>query len=890
MQINHYSSGSGSELRRFYSNDRDPAIAPELAGILKDVEGLNDYVQIHPAGQGRIVANDSQPVYKPGPFLQRQHAHGTGTGFPAAHASVSGEPRTAGSRPDISGGLGGIEEVDLYNSEAYDVAALRRLSHCCNPLNNPGGSPKETSVAIIGENSMDFNDLSAFAAQYGMAYELWQVEIDSPSCCDSEMTLDIESATAMANSFGAEQNTAQVFAYEGGGTHLTDLLDAWQTVQSDDLARNASTSFGADEGSFGGLDPSISSFTDVINAMAAEGWSMVAATGDHGSTADCSHISVQFPASSPFLVAMGGTTLTLANHGGQPQYNSEVAWTGPGCNGGSGGSTNNGGGGGGCSTIESAGFWQSVTTNSAPCGTKRAIPDIALNAGTGQAYYYLGSWQYFAGTSIAAPAFGGMLAQINSYLLTLGNICASTHDQPCAGFGNPNPAIWFVGGLNSMGGGRNPFYDITSGCNGGDGQTGFCAGPSYDLATGWGSVNIFQLAWIINNYILAPGAKTAQINFSGPPTNAWYNSDQHVSFSITTPPFSGTSASVGVAGYSAQWDAVVPDILTHATPGSGDTFYDGPAKLGSSDYLGLAAAGSGCHTGHVRAWDNIGDETFDETYGPVCYDVDPPVVNCSVPGVVWSPTDVVVPCSASDALSGLANPIDVSFSLHTTVPFGTETANAFTPITFVADLAGNSTPLIFGPFEVDKKAPSIVITAPAATSYAIHQTIDANYACTDGGSGLATCVGTLGNGVLIDTTSPGAKTFSVNATDNVGNAGAQPVSYNVTYLIAPRFNPNQFTFGLLEDIRLQITDFKGVNLSRPNITLTATAVDGDPTKAKPLGFLDPGNKFFFVPGPPAFAFYDYLLDVHKLGAGTHTLSFTVQGDPVVHSVSFNLTK
>jgi hypothetical protein len=195
---------------------------------------------------------------------------------------------------------------------------------CCNPTQNPGGTPKETSIAIIGVNKIAESDLTAFASQYGMAVSLSQVELNGPSCCNSEMTLDIESATAFSNSFGSFENTAHIYAYEGGGTHISDHLDAWEEAHSRDQARVASTSFGAFEDHYGGLDPSISDFTDVINAMAAEGWTIIAASGDHGATDSCEGRSVSFPASDPYVLAAGGTTLALTNNAGAPQFGSEV--------------------------------------------------------------------------------------------------------------------------------------------------------------------------------------------------------------------------------------------------------------------------------------------------------------------------------------------------------------------------------------------------------------------------------------------------------------------------------------------------------------------------------------------------------------------------------------
>jgi hypothetical protein len=270
IRLNQYETGT----RHFFSNDRDPTIAPEVAGVLKDVQGLNSFDQMH-SMRSANAADDDQPIYKPGPFVTSRAGAAQGRGWASSESTG-----TKALSSISSGGTFGnnIEATDLYSSEAYDVAGLRRFSQCCNPNNDPGGSPRETAIAIIGANSFDPGDLTAFANQYGMATNWVQHMYNSPSCCDDEMTLDVEWSTAFANNFGNGANTARVLAYEGGGSHLSDLLDAWDGAHSDDNARNASTSFGGSEGDFGGLgNPSISDFTDIINAMASEGWSMAAA-------------------------------------------------------------------------------------------------------------------------------------------------------------------------------------------------------------------------------------------------------------------------------------------------------------------------------------------------------------------------------------------------------------------------------------------------------------------------------------------------------------------------------------------------------------------------------------------------------------------------------------
>ncbi|MBI5652889.1 MAG: PxKF domain-containing protein [Chloroflexi bacterium] len=100
------------------------------------------------------------------------------------------------------------------------------------------------------------------------------------------------------------------------------------------------------------------------------------------------------------------------------------------------------------------------------------------------------------------------------------------------------------------------------------------------------------------------------------------------------------------------------------------------------------------------------------------------------------------------------------------------------------------------PQPTDATAPTITLTTPAqGATYLLGQAVTANYTCQDeaGGSGLASCVGTVANGANIDTGSVGSKTFTVNARDNAGNPRTHAVTYRVAYnfvgLTSPVDNP-----------------------------------------------------------------------------------------------------
>jgi hypothetical protein len=92
-----------------------------------------------------------------------------------------------------------------------------------------------------------------------------------------------------------------------------------------------------------------------------------------------------------------------------------------------------------------------------------------------------------------------------------------------------------------------------------------------------------------------------------------------------------------------------------------------------------------------------------------------------------------------------------------------------------------------GAFELeagDATAPTINIATPAdGATYTLGQTANASYSCADeaGGSGLASCAGTVPSGSPLDTSSVGAKSFTVHAADNAGNTSTLTHNYSVVF-------------------------------------------------------------------------------------------------------------
>ena len=215
-----------------------------------------------------------------------------------------------------------------------------------------------------------------------------------------------------------------------------------------------------------------SQFDTALQAAIVKGITTFVAAGDFGVRAinGAATYTVQYPATSPYVVAAGGTVVTINN---DYTIASETAW------GTAGGSY---AGGGGVSGLYSVPTWQTGLTSktyptpSSPVAlTGRGIPDVSAMA-TGYTFYYgiNNSSGTFLGTSAVAPLLSGLMARLNS-------ITASK-------IGSVN-ATWYAAKSTA-------FNDITVGDNHGGNTVGYVATAGWDAATGVGSpigVNILAL-------------------------------------------------------------------------------------------------------------------------------------------------------------------------------------------------------------------------------------------------------------------------------------------------------------------------------------------------------------------------------------------------------------
>lgn len=213
-------------------------------------------------------------------------------------------------------------------------------------------------------------------------------------------------------------------------------------------------------------------------------------------------------------------------------------------------------------------------------------------------------------------------------------------------------------------------------------------------------------------------------------------------------------------------------------------------------------------------------------------DATPPVITETVTGTLgnngWYRSNVNLSWSVTDPDSPVASQVGCTPSSVTADTAG----QAFTCRATSGGGSSEKTVTI----KRDATAPTVTVTTPPnGATYALNAAVNAGYSCTDGGSGLASCVGPVANGAPISTSPAGAKTFGVTGTDNAGNSTTVTNNYTVgkSTPVVTWNNPAAITYGTA--------------LSGTQLNATANV---------------PGT-FAYTPGSGTM-----------LNAGTHTLSVT----------------
>jgi len=393
----------------------------ELVGYVEAVLGLDNRPQAQP--HFRVAGETGS--------LSSRVAQGQGFASPHAGSNVSYTP---------------IQIAQLYSFPAGATAANQTIG-----LIELGGGYRPADITAyfkgLGQKVPTVTAVSVDGAKN---------KPTNAQSADGEVMLDIEVAGAVAPG-------AKIVVYFAPNTDQ-GFIDAIAQAVHDTVNKPSviSISWGAAEVNW--TLQAMNALDAACQAAAALGITITVASGDNGSsdgaTDNANH--VDFPASSPHVLACGGTNL----QGSGSTVTSETVWNG----GASGGAT-----GGGVSNVFALPTWQASSNVPKPTVSTggRGVPDVAGDADPASGYIVRvdGSSYVYGGTSAVAPLWAGLVALANQ------------QNGRSAGF--IQPAIYAAKA-------KSAFRDITQGNNG-----AFNAGSGWDACTGLGSPIGTQLITLV---------------------------------------------------------------------------------------------------------------------------------------------------------------------------------------------------------------------------------------------------------------------------------------------------------------------------------------------------------------------------------------------------------
>ena len=314
------------------------------------------------------------------------------------------------------------------------------------------GTPMPT-VTAVGVNGAPVLTLAQIQQ---MPKQQQQQQLDD----SVEVNMDVQIVAGLAS--GAAQIVYFSTFDEQGWVELINQLIAGKPA----AAVTLSVSWGLAEDDPNWSQSALQAIDERLQAAALLGITVCVAAGDDGSADQESdgRAHIDFPASSPHALAVGGTQLS-----GQTDV---VWWQSPGERSGGGGAT-----GGGVSVIFARPSWQDVQIASINPGSieGRVIPDIAALAG--EPYYdlvFMGQDQPNGGTSAATPLWASLIA------LMAGSSQQAWKPQFLA-------PLLYADGAGGEAVGANACVDVTSGSNTTTSLgKGYSAGPGFDAVSGWG--------------------------------------------------------------------------------------------------------------------------------------------------------------------------------------------------------------------------------------------------------------------------------------------------------------------------------------------------------------------------------------------------------------------
>lgn len=459
LNLQQYQKNGGT----IYQPDKAATLPTDIQGLVQSISGL---ISNAPVNCG------SNPT--PGPLQCSYIRHSGGPILPTG-MKLPAQPKAPSVDGDCTFAATGTPLIGSApdGSKLLEWSDLRQAYGLTN-LASGGFDGSGTSIGFVEFDPYARQDVVNYMLCAGTYDPNRLVNIDvvpglQPGAGAGEATLDVEMAAGMTS-----KNT-KIIAYNApnDAQWTTSLQDILHKVASDKQVSVLSISYGDFEQD---LSPTYrEAVNESMKLLASEGISTFVASGDCGAFGAGQYGTkvVDFPASAPWAIAVGGTRLTTDPLAGTRQ--SEVVWGNSSpdkttC-------SNTWGSGGGVSGEPSFTIptWQKGpgVSNTYSTGA-RQVPDVAA-AAINISIYYSGLWLMTGGTSAAAPIWATGTDIMNQALAAKGKALMGGV-----------PTIYQLANSSNY---SKLFNDVTSGNN-----QYYPATPGWDFTSGWGSPNFDQIA------------------------------------------------------------------------------------------------------------------------------------------------------------------------------------------------------------------------------------------------------------------------------------------------------------------------------------------------------------------------------------------------------------
>ena len=373
-----------------------------------------------------------------------------------------------------------VAHVDAATPQAVAGVGIPSFPAIYGASSLPSATTATIGIITSGSVTQTIKDLKSFATSAGYpSPNVTTTVIGTASGSTSgvdEWNMDSQASLAAAGG-----TIKSLVLYNVNSLSDANLTQGYNRAVSDNTARAINVSLGACETDEVSIEPTQD---QIFETAVTQGQMFSVSSGDSGAY-ECGTTAGKaqsYPAVSPYVMAVGGTTLSTSNGA----WAGETAWSCTGaanCQ-----QSGSGGAGGGPSLTEKAPSWQ-LASGVLGSSTMRGVPDISYDASpiSGALVLVNGSQVQIGGTSLAAPLWAGFWARIQSQ----------------GGNNLPYPAqTLYQGGAAH----REWFHDITSG------NQGYAAAAGWDYASGWGSIQVDHFATAFNCGDCGPGQLTP--NFS----------------------------------------------------------------------------------------------------------------------------------------------------------------------------------------------------------------------------------------------------------------------------------------------------------------------------------------------------------------------------------------